>query len=84
MIKSLAIIFTGGLLLFLAFSGIEISFKPFKIDCPNWRFGLGVIIMLTGSFFVYWDGLRDGKKEGKDMVIKAIEDHVDKTKGNKD
>lgn len=73
MTKSLIIAIIGFILLFLIFSGLEISFKPFKIELPHWRFAVGIVLMIIGSFFVYYEGVIKGQDRGMNKTIEFIE-----------
>lgn len=47
-IKNIIEVAVAILILFMAFSGLNISFKPIKIHFDNPVFGVGAIIMLVG------------------------------------
>lgn len=47
-IKDIIGVIVGLFILFIVFSGVDISFKPLKISLDNPAFGVGAIVMLIG------------------------------------
>lgn len=62
----------GLVILFIALSGVDISFRPLKISLDNPVFGIGAIIMLIGFSICI------GASQWR-----AVEDHREKTGYNK-
>lgn len=77
--KDLIIPIIGFIVLFLLLSGIEITFKPFKIEFPDWRFAVGIVLILIGSLVIYYDGLLKGQERGVDKTIELIGKRLNNT-----
>lgn len=65
--------------MFIALSGIEITFKPFKIEFPQWRFAVGVALIIFGSLIIYYEGLLKGQDRGVKKTIEFIQERLNNT-----
>lgn len=77
--KSLIIPTIVLIIMFIALSGIEITFKPFKIEFPQWRLGVGVILIMFGSLIIYYEGLLRGQDRGVKTTIELIQKRLNNT-----
>ena len=77
--KSLIIPTIMLIIMFLLLSGIEISFKPFKIELPQWRFAVGVSLIIFGSLVIYYEGLLRGQDRGVKKTIEFIQERLNNT-----
>lgn len=71
---------------FVLLSGLKIEFKPFKISAPGWMNAVGWMMLTTGVLFIatyentkhYSKGYKKGLEEGADMMIKKVNELLNK------
>lgn len=66
------------LIIFISGSGINISFKPFKIWFNDLPLGIGISLIIAGVIFIQVSGYRKGNLEGYKEAIQDVIEEVKK------
>lgn len=65
-------------LLFAWVSNAKFSFKPFSVEFPKWREGVGILFVVVGVNFIRLQGEIDSRRETVDQVIELLEKQIAK------
>lgn len=75
---------------FLIFSGITITFKPFKIEFKDLFFGISLTITVIGISLLilsskmksYEEGYKKGLKSGNEILMDSLDKAIKETQSN--